>query len=150
MSDRTGRKWLIVLGLYLCGAGVWATLWVTGMGPWLLAAALTGAGMALLYPLLLAVVGDVAQPAWRGTSLGVFRMWRDSGYAFGALLIGLVSDTLGFDYGFHLTAATMFISGTLVALVMYETAPARRKGLPAWEDKPGFQPEAPAAEDGNP
>ena len=140
LSDRTGRKWLIVAGLYLCGAGVWITLWVTGLGLWLLAAAVIGTGMALLYPSLLAAVGDVAHPAWRGTSLGVYRMWRDSGYAFGALLIGLVSDTLGFNYGFHLTALTMFFSGTLVALVMYETAPSRREGSPDWEARPEFQP----------
>ncbi|PKB84332.1 MAG: MFS transporter [SAR202 cluster bacterium Io17-Chloro-G9] len=150
LSDRIGRKWPIVAGLYICGAGVWITLWVTGLGPWLLAAALIGAGMALLYPSMLAAVGDVAHPAWRGTSLGVYRMWRDSGYAFGALLIGLVSDTLGFNFGFHLTAVTMFISGTVVALVMCETAPSRRKRAPDWVVLPGFQPAASATEDDHP
>ena len=150
LSDRTGRKWPIVAGLYLCGSGVWITLWVTGLAPWLLAAAVIGTGMALLYPSLLAAVGDVSHPVWRGTSLGVYRMWRDSGYAFGALLIGLVSDTLGFNYGFHLTALTMFLSGTIVALAMYETAPYRRKRLPDWEGRPGVQPGTSTTEDAHP
>lgn len=82
--------------------------------------------MALLYPSLLAAVADVSQPQWRGTSLGVFRMWRDLGYAVGAILIGLISDVLGFDAGFYFTAIAMFLSGVVVALWMYETAPAGR------------------------
>ena len=106
---------------------------------WMAASAAIGLGMALLYPSLLSAVGDIAHPRWRGTSLGVFRMWRDSGYAFGAIFIGVVSDDLGFNYGFHLTAAAMFLSGGVVALVMYETAPARRKVRPEWENTPIFQ-----------
>ena len=134
MTDRVGRKWPIVAGLFLCGAGVWLTLAVSGMAMWMSASAAIGLGMALLYPSLLSAVGDVAHPRWRGTSLGVFRMWRDSGYAFGAIFIGVVSDVLGFNYGFYLTAAAMFLSGGLVAIIMYETAPARRKVWPSWEN----------------
>ena len=139
MTDRVGRKWPIVAGLFLCGAGGWLTLAVSGMAQWMAAGAAIGLGMALLYPSLLFVVGDVAHPRWRGTSLGVFRMWRDSGYAFGAIFIGLVSDVLRLNYGFYFTAAIMFLSGGVVALVMYETAPARRKLRPGWENAPNFQ-----------
>ena len=138
MSDQIGRKWPIVAGLYLCGSGVWLTVAVSGTALWIGAAAITGVGMALLYPSLLAVVADVAHPRWRGTSLGVYRMWRDSGYAFGALLIGGISDLIGFNYGFYFTAVVMFVSGTIVALLMYETAPSRRKVVPRWQDKPAF------------
>jgi len=139
LSDRVGRKWPIVAGLFLCGTGVWLTLAVSGMVMWMAASAVIGLGMALLYPSLLAAVGDVAHPRWRGTSLGVYRMWRDSGYAFGAIFIGVISDVLGFNYGFYFTAAAMFLSGGVVAFVMYETAPARRKVRPGWENAPNFQ-----------
>ena len=138
MTDKVGRKWPIVAGLLLCGGGVWTTVVISGMALWLAAAAVIGVGMALLYPSLLAAVGDVAHPLWRGTSLGVYRMWRDSGYAFGALLIGLISDTLGFKYGFYLTAVAMFVSAAIVARWMYETAPARRKETPRWHGDATF------------
>ena len=138
MTDRIGRKWPIVAGLFLCGAGVWFTVVVSGLGMWIVTAAAIGVGMALLYPSLLAAVADIAHPRWRGTSLGVYRMWRDSGYAFGALLIGAISDAVGFKYGFYFTAVVMFVSGAIVALYMYETAPSLRKVEPAWQKHPAF------------
>ena len=138
MTDRIGRKWPIVAGLFLCGAGVWSTVAVSGLGMWIVTAAAIGVGMALLYPSLLAAVADNSHPSWRGTSLGVYRMWRDSGYAFGALLIGLVSDAFGFKSGFYFTAVVMFVSGAIVALWMYETAPSRRKVTPRWQNHPAF------------
>ena len=139
LTDRIGRKWPIVAGMFLCGAGVWLTLAVSGIALWMATSAAIGLAMALLYPSLLAAAADVAHPRWRGTSLGVFRMWRDSGYAFGAIFIGVVSDALGFNYGFYLTAAAMFLSGGVVALTMYETAPQLRKVRPGWENLPRFQ-----------
>ena len=138
MTDAIGRKWPIVSGLFLCGGGVWLTVEVSDMAMWIGTAAVIGLGMALLYPSLLAAVGDLAHPRWRGTSLGVYRMWRDSGYAFGALSIGLISDVIGFNYGFYFTAVVMFVSGAIVALWMYETAPARRKRVPRWFQNPSF------------
>lgn len=133
LTDKIGRKWPIVAGLLLCGTGVWATQLVTGIGLWLAAAAVTGFGMALLYPALLAVIGDVSDPCWRGESLGVYRMWRDSGYAFGALSIGAISDWLGLKYGFYFTALVMLFCAVMVAFTMYETAPGIRKKLPGWK-----------------
>ncbi len=132
LTDRIGRKWPVVAGLVLCGAGVWLTLLVEGIGPWMLTAALTGFGIALLYPTLLAVIGDVSNPVWRGASLGVYRMWRDSGYGFGALAIGFISDWLGLSYGFYFTSLVMFMGAVLVAFTMYETSPSRRKRAPEW------------------
>ena len=138
MADRIGRKWPIVAGLFLCGAGVWLTVVVSGVAMGIGTAAFIGTGMALLYPSMLAAIADVAHPSWRGTSLGVYRMWRDSGYAFGALLIGVISDTIGFNYGFYFTAVVMFVSGAIVAVWMYETAPSRRKVTPSWHNNPSF------------
>ena len=138
MTDRIGRKWPIVAGLFLCGGGVWATVAVSGLGMWILTAAAIGVGMALLYPSLLAAVADVSHPRWRGTSLGVYRMWRDSGYAFGALLIGLMSDVFGYRSAFYFTSVVMFVSGAIVAIWMYETAPSRRKVTPRWQTHPAF------------
>ena len=138
MTDKLGRKWPIVAGLFLCGAGVWLTVVMSGTAAWIGTAAVIGLGMALLYPSLLAAVGDVAHPRWRGTSLGVYRMWRDSGYAFGALLIGVISDFIGFSAGFCFTAVLMFVSGVIVARWMYETAPSRRTVVPSWQQDPSF------------
>lgn len=84
---------------------------------------MTGAGIALVYPVLLAAVGDVAHPKWRGTALGAYRLWRDSGYGFAAVFIGLVSDFQGFDMGFYAVAVLMVLSGLIVAVKMYETNP---------------------------
>lgn len=122
LSDVIGRKWLIVIGMWLCGFGVAATLLVDGIVDWSITAALTGVGMALLYPTLIAAVGDISHPSWRGSSLGVYRFWRDVGYGLGALLIGLVADVAGaIEAGFWFTAAAMALSGLWVALAADET-----------------------------
>ena len=142
MSDKIGRKWLIVAGLFICGGGVWLTIVVSGVTMWIVTASAVGLGMALLYPTLLAAVADISHPQWRATSLGVYRMWRDSGYAFGALLIGMISDLIGFNYGFYFTAVVMFVSGTIVAVWMYETAPARRQRMPPWYQTSTSHPSA--------
>ena len=138
MTDRIGRKWPIVTGLFLCGGGVWATVVVSGLGMWILTAAAIGVGMALLDPSLLAAVADNSHPRWRGTSLGIYGMWRDSGYASGALLIGVISDAFGYKSGFYFTAVVMFVSGAIVAVYMYETAPSRRQVEPVWQTHPAF------------
>ena len=121
LADKIGRKWLIVSGMWICSLGVYLTLAVSGFIQWLFISIVIGFGMAMLYPNLLAVVSDVADPAWRAVSLGVYRMWRDLGYGVGAILIGVVADVFGFASGFNMTAGVMLISGLIVAVVMYET-----------------------------
>ncbi len=122
LSDKVGRKWPIVIGMWTCAVGVAATLLVDGFVAWSFTAALTGVGMALLYPTLIAAVGDISHPDWRGSSLGVYRFWRDLGYGIGALLLGLIADTYGsFESGFWFTAAAMALSGLWVAIAMEET-----------------------------
>ena len=122
LSDAVGRKWPIVIGMWTCAVGVAATLMVSGFVAWSFTAALTGVGMALLYPTLIAAVGDISHPDWRGSSLGVYRFWRDLGYGIGALLLGLIADAFdAFEAGFWFTAAAMVLSGLWVAVAMDET-----------------------------
>ncbi|MFZ5610072.1 MAG: MFS transporter [Pseudomonadota bacterium] len=129
LSDTVGRKPLIVLGMWLAGAGVAATVVGEGVLFWSLAAALTGVGMALLYPTLIAAVGDISHPNWRGLSLGVYRFWRDLGYGIGALFIGLVADATGWmEAGFWLVAVLMGLSGLWVFIAARETHPRLAPG----------------------
>jgi MFS family permease len=122
LSDAVGRKWPIVIGMWTCAAGIAATLFADGMVEWSLSAGVTGVGMALLYPTLIAAIGDISHPNWRGSSLGVYRFWRDLGYGIGALLLGVIADTFGtLEAGFWFTAGAMALSGLWVAFAMEET-----------------------------
>jgi MFS family permease len=121
LSDRWGRKRLIAGGMLLQGGALAAIALVRGFWPWLGAAVLLGAGTAMVYPTLLAAVGDVAHPAWRGSAVGIYRLWRDSGYAVGAILAGAVADLFGMAWSIGVVAALTFASGLLVAARMPET-----------------------------
>jgi MFS family permease len=122
-SDRYGRKPLIVAGMLVQAAAL-AGFAVAGSFPaWAAAAVLLGAGTALVYPTLLAVIGDVAHPAWRARAVGVYRLWRDSGFAAGALLAGAVADLFDIPAAIWAVAALTAASGLLVAARMYETHP---------------------------
>ena len=123
LSDAVGRKRPIVAGMWICSLGIAATVMVDGVIPWLLTAAVTGVGMALLYPTLIAAVGDISHPDWRGSSLGVYRFWRDLGYGIGALSLGIIADAFGsLESGFWFTAGAMALSGLWVAAAMDETS----------------------------
>jgi MFS family permease len=125
LSDRLGRKWMIASGMWVQALGI--GLFVVGRNflPWLSGSVLLGIGTALVYPTLLAAVSDVAHPEWRASAVGVYRLWRDAGYAVGALLAGILADTLGISFAMLVIAALTFLSGIIVATVMYETLPAR-------------------------
>lgn len=133
LTDRIGRKWPIAVGMWLAAAGIALVGLSGGLPGWIGGSFLMGVGMALLYPTLLATVSDVAHPRWRGSALGVYRLWRDSGYALGALLIGAIADAFGLLTGFWFAAAIMAASGLVVAVLMYETLPSRRVVYAAWE-----------------
>ncbi len=118
LSDRIGRKPPIVAGFWLLALGVAGTGLASGLRTWLGCAAVMGVGMALLYPNLIAAVADISPPAWRGRALGVYRYWRDTGYAIGALLLGVAAETTGeVVSAFWLTALLLFISGFWIAMV---------------------------------
>jgi MFS family permease len=121
LSDHWGRKWLIAGGMLLQGGALAAIALVNGFWPWVGAAALLGAGTAMVYPTLLAAVGDVAHPRWRGSAVGVYRLWRDSGYVVGALLAGALADRFGMAWSIGAVALLTFASGLLVVVRMPET-----------------------------
>jgi MFS family permease len=129
LSDRTGRKWMIALGMLVQAAGILLFVVGTGFGTWAIAAVLLGLGTAMVYPTLLAAVGDVAHPSWRASAVGVYRLWRDGGYAVGALLAGSLADVLGVRWAIGAIGGLTFLSGVIVATVMYETR--QRKGATA-------------------
>ena len=116
LSDRIGRLVPCVTGMWLCGAGVWFSLGGTSFVHWAISAAITGFGMALLYPNLSAAISDLAAPVWRGSAIGIYRFWRDLGYGVGALGLGLVANVTGMmEAGFYAVAIAMFLSGALLA-----------------------------------
>lgn len=120
-SDRVGRKWLIAAGLWVQAAGIAVVVLSSGFTGFGAGSALLGLGTAMVYPTLLAAIGDVAHPSWRASSVGVYRLWRDLGYAMGALLSGVVADLLGLSAAMWLVAALTFGSGLVVAIRMRET-----------------------------
>lgn len=126
LSDRVGRKWMIVAGLWTQAAGIGLILAGREFVLWALAAALMGFGTALVYPTLLAAVSDVAHPNWRASAVGVYRLWRDGGYAVGALLAGVLADLLGMSWSIGVIALITAASGVIVATVMAETLPKKR------------------------
>jgi MFS family permease len=123
LSDRLGRTGLIAGGMIVQAAGIWLTVLVPAYPAWLVGAGLQGLGTAMVYPTLLAAITDHAHPNWRASSLGVYRFWRDLGYAVGALLSGAVADLVGLGAAIHLVAALTLASGLVVARLMKRPQP---------------------------
>nr|WP_321574411.1 MFS transporter [Burkholderia sp. BE17] len=120
LSDRWGRKGLIVAGMWVQAAGLFLTALTRQFGWWLFASVLLGLGTAMVYPALIASVSDASEPRWRARSLSVYRFWRDLGYAIGALSAGLIADRFGFADAILAIAVVTFISGVVVAIAMQE------------------------------
>jgi MFS family permease len=121
LSDRVGRKWLIAAGMWLQAIGIVAiALWWSYAG-FAAGAVLLGIGTAMVYPTLLAAIGDVAHPSWRASAVGVYRLWRDLGYALGAVIAGIVADQFGLSQAALVVAGLTFLSGLVVAVRMAET-----------------------------
>ncbi len=125
LSDRLGRKWLIASGMWVQAVGIGLLVVGRGFWTWMLGAALLGLGTAMAYPTLLAAVSDVAHPEWRASAVGVYRLWRDGGYAVGALAAGLLADAFNIPVAIAVIGGLTFLSGLVVAAVMYETLPNR-------------------------
>ena len=121
LSDRVGRKWLIATGMWVQAAGISVVILSRGFAGFATGSVLLGIGTAMVYPTLLAAIGDVAAPTWRASSVGVYRLWRDLGYALGALLAGVTADVLGLVGAMWVITALTCASGLVVAVRLRET-----------------------------
>jgi MFS family permease len=122
LSDRWGRKGLIVAGMWVQATGIFIIVATRDFGWWVLGSVLLGLGTAMVYPSLIAAVSDASHPSWRARSLSVYRFWRDLGYAVGALTAGVIADTLGISWAIGCVGALTFLSGAVVAVAMREGA----------------------------
>jgi MFS family permease len=141
-SDRVGRKWLIAAGMWVQAIGIAGVILASGFAGFATGCALLGIGTAMVYPTLLAAIGDVAHPAWRASSVGVYRLWRDLGYAIGALLAGVTADALGLPAAMWLVAAVTFGSGAVVAVRMTETLQRTSPSTASPDTAPCVEPAA--------
>jgi MFS family permease len=123
LSDRLGRKWLIASGMWAQAAGIAVMVLWPEVAGFAAGSILLGLGTAMVYPTLLATIGDVVHPRWRASAVGVYRLWRDLGYAAGALLSGMTADLLGLPSAIGLVAAVTFASGVVVAFRLADTRP---------------------------
>jgi MFS family permease len=121
LSDRWGRKHLITTGMLTQAAALTLIALADTFTQWAIASMLLGAGTAMVYPTLLAAIGDVAHPSWRARAVGVYRLWRDGGFAVGAVVSGIAADLWGLRPAIGVVAAITAASGLIVAARMYET-----------------------------
>jgi MFS family permease len=129
LSDRIGRKGLIAGGMWVQAVGIGLLVGGRSFSWWLTAVALLGVGTGMVYPTLLAAISDVAHPTWRGSAVGVYRLWRDGGYAIGALASGLLADAWGLRVAIAAIAGLTLFSGIIVAIFMSETLPDSRLAI---------------------
>ncbi|TIW38370.1 MAG: MFS transporter, partial [Mesorhizobium sp.] len=122
LSDRWGRKGLIVAGMWVQAAGLFLTAARRQFEWWIVGSLLLGLGTAMVYPSLIAAVSDASHPTWRARSLSVYRFWRDLGYAIGALCAGLIADSFGLSWAITSIAALTFLSGVVVVVVMSDVS----------------------------
>ena len=127
LSDRVGRKPLISAGMLTQAVAIAWMAATSGFWPWAAGAAVLGAGTAMVYPTLLAAIGDVAHPTWRARSVGIYRLWRDAGFAVGALLAGILADLVSVEAAIYAVAALTAASGIVVMGRMYETHPPEHR-----------------------
>ena len=121
LSDRVGRKWLIASGMWVQALAIGVVILSISFTGFATGAALLGIGTAMVYPTLLAAIGDVALPSWRGSAVGVYRLWRDLGYAVGALVAGVAADAVGLSGAMWLVGGITLISGVVAAVRLDET-----------------------------
>lgn len=140
LSDRWGRKGLIVAGMWVQAAGLFMTAATRSFEYWLIASLLLGVGTAMVYPSLIAAVSDASHPTWRVRSLSVYRFWRDLGYAIGALSAGLIADAFGLAWAIASIATLTFVSGAVVAVVMREPKASSTVANAVTRDRAGRSP----------
>lgn len=130
LSDLLGRKWLIASGMWVQALGIGVTVFFQEFLGFTVGAVLLGIGTAMVYPTLLATIGDVAHPSWRASSVGVYRFWRDAGYAIGAVTAGVLADHFGLSRAILSVGVITFLSGCAVAVRMKETLKREATTMP--------------------
>jgi MFS family permease len=120
ISDKVGRKWMIVCGMWVQAVGLGIVASVSSLKFQVIAMVLLGFGTAMVYPTLLAAVSDGSYPSWRASAVGVYRLWRDLGYALGAILSGIIADTFGVGNAIFVVGILTFLSGVITALDFHE------------------------------
>jgi MFS family permease len=129
LSDHAGRKPLIVGGMLLQGLAIWMATTGETFGLWFVSVALAGVGTAMVYPTLMAAIGDAVHPQERSSALGVYRFWRDAGAIAGALIGGTLADLLGFSAAIQIVAALTLFSGLVAAFALPSKAAYRSEGV---------------------
>lgn len=129
LSDKVGRKWPIAYGMWIQALGICLIALTSDLIVFVFGNFLLGLGTAMVYPTLLAAIGDVAHPSWRASSVGIYRLWRDSGYAAGAIIAGVTADMFGLRAAIWLVAAMTFLSGLVVVLRMRETLLSKKESI---------------------
>lgn len=137
LSDRTGRKPLIVWGMWIQAGGIGVTTLSHAFAGFVVGAVLLGIGTAMVYPTLLAAISDIAHPSWRASAVGVYRLWRDLGYAIGAVLAGVTADAFGLAAALWVIAGLTFVSGVVSATRMAETLPPDLRTAPRIDSESG-------------
>ena len=145
LSDTIGRKPLITGGLFVQSIGIALLVLGTGDLAWYAAVIIMGLGTGMVYPTLLAAVSDLAHPAWRASALGVYRLWRDSGYAFGAVVGGVLSDLFSLQVAVLAIAALTALSSAVTFFLLPETAPRRTRQALLPNERPAGEPNTPQA-----
>ncbi len=136
LADKVGRKFPITGGTFLIAVGMGIVLAGSARVLWFAGAVVMGTGMALVYPNLITAVGDNSHPSWRGGALGVYRFWRDSGYAVGPILLGGVAAAWGMSAAMWTGTAMVFASGVVLLFLLHETSPRHALRPPAWQARP--------------
>lgn len=121
LIDRIGRKGLIAFGMLIQGESILSIVSSSSFTPWLIGAFFFGAGIAIVYPTLQAAVSDLSEPEWRASDLGVYRFWRDFGYAAGALVSGFLADWLGTAIFMQIVGWLAVGSSLIVTVLLRET-----------------------------
>jgi MFS family permease len=143
LSDTIGRKPLITGGLFVQSIGIALLVLGTSNLLWYAAVIIMGLGTGMVYPTLLAAVSDLAHPAWRASALGVYRLWRDSGYAFGAVVGGVLSDLFSLQVAVLAIAALTALSSAVTFFLLPETAPRRKRQALLSDERPAVEPNTP-------
>lgn len=114
MADHLNKKKMLFWGMLLQGIALFLMTYATTFLHFAVLSVVLGIGTAVVYPTFLAAIADYTHPRQRAESIGVFRLWRDLGYAIGALLTGILSDALGINWAIGAIAFLTIMSSAII------------------------------------